>query len=427
MGPHAEQHMTQGVSKGRACSGRKLILLFLAILAMNQFEGGARAQSADEQADQQDQGQAEPAQTNPPDAKNDAQPDEKKGEWLLAPIPISSPAVGTGLQWAVGRVFHFDKSDEISPPSTVGIGGVFTNNGTRAFAIGGRLYLKQDKYRVTAALGTASVNFDIYGVGRAAGDRGTFVPLNTDGKAFIMEPLFRLKKGVYLGLRGQYRDLRLSLDQQKLDSSSQPPDQLAELIDTIAPELLQQRTVSVGPRFQWDTRDNVFYPKRGILLDFGLDLFAQALGSKWNYQYYKVSFNKYTQLSEHQVLAFRGMACAATGDHVPIYDLCLFGTSNDIRGYAAGRFQDRRMFAAQAEYRLMLPVQGFLGRFGVVAFAGFGGVDKKFTDMGFSDLLPGGGAGVRFRLTKKNPINFRADYAIGKVGNTFSMGVLEAF
>src|SRR5512138_2439301 len=117
------------------------------------------------------------------------------------------------------------------------------------------------------------------------------------------------------------------------------------------------------------------------------------------------------------------MGFAAAGERVPIYDLCLFGASNDVRGYSAGRYQDRRMFATQAEYRLMFPSKGFMGRFGVVAFAGFGGVGERYSDIGFSDLLPGGGGGLRFRLLKKQPINFRVDYAFGKVGRTLSIGI----
>ena len=92
------------------------------------------------------------------------------------------------------------------------------------------------------------------------------------------------------------------------------------------------------------------------------------------------------------------MGCAAAGNRVPIYDLCLFGAANDIRGYPGGRFQDRRMFATQAEYRLMMPADNFLGRFGVVAVGSFGAVARNFSDIGFSDLLPGGGGGLRFRL-----------------------------
>ena len=36
---------------------------------------------------------------------------------------------------------------------------------------------------------------------------------------------------------------------------------------------------------------------------------------------------------------------------VPFYDQCLLGMSQDLRGYEAGRYRDRRMLAAQAEYR----------------------------------------------------------------------------
>ena len=362
--------------------------------------------------------------------KGDTKSSENKASWVLAPIPINSPAIGAGLQWAVARVFPLNKKDEISPPSTVGIGGVFTNNGSRAVAVGGRLYMKQDKYRFASAIGTADVNLDIYGIGKAAGDNGTFVPLKTKGTGFIGEALYGLKKGVYIGIRGQYRNLKLSLNRERLDSSditNQPPDEVAAVIDQIGDQLLRQQTVSLGPRFEWDSRDSVFYPKRGVLMDVNTDFFSTGLGSKWSYQYFKVGFNKYIQVGPTQVVAFRGMGCAATGDQVPIYDLCLFGTANDIRGYTGGRYQDRRMFATQGEYRLMLPFDGFLGRFGVVAFGGFGGVGGKFSDIGWGDLLPGGGAGARFRLIKKHPINFRVDYGIGKVGHTLSIGVLEAF
>ena len=72
--------------------------------------------------------------------------------------------------------------------------------------------MKEDKYRFATALGNADVNLDIYGIGKSAGDNGTFVPLKTEGKGFIGEALVRLKKGLYVGMRGQYRNLRLSLN-----------------------------------------------------------------------------------------------------------------------------------------------------------------------------------------------------------------------
>jgi outer membrane protein assembly factor BamA len=375
-------------------------------------------------------GQADSPAVDPASKPGDSsQEEEKRGEWLAAPIPISSPAIGSGLAWGVGYVFPFNKKDKISPDSVIGVGGLFTNNGSYGIAGGGKLYLKQDRYRFTIAGGDANINADVYGVGKPAGDRGVSLPLTFNGYAFISEALFSPWKNIYVGARFQYRNLSISLDEEKMDPSDieDPPEGLEDIIGELQGELGQQQTVAIGPRFQWDTRDNKYYPRRGILLDSGADFFGESIGSKFTYQYYKVAFNKYSGLGQYQVIAFRGMACAAAGDHIPIYDLCLFGVSNDLRGYTAGRYQDKRMFATQAEYRLSMPKQGFWGRFGIVAFGGFGGVAEKFGDIEFDDLLPAGGGGIRFRLTKKNLINFRADYGVGRGGNTFSMGVGEAF
>ena len=388
-------------------------------------DGNAVAETQDPQASKPKETEAQ-ATAKAAEAKSS----EKKGEWLFAPIPISSPAIGSGLEWAVARLFPFNKRDEVSPASAVGVAGIFTNNGSRGFAMGSKLYLKEDRFRVTAAIAHAKVNFDVYGIGEASGSQGNYIPLNVNGAVVFGEFLYRLKKGIYVGARGQYRNATLSLNQERYDSSditAQPPERIANVLDQISSQLLHQTTVSLGPRFQWDVRDSVYYPKHGFLAEVASDFFSTGLGSKWSYQYYKVSFNKYTALSEHQVLAFRGMGCAAAGSRVPIYDLCLFGTGNDLRGYTGGRYQDRRMFATQAEYRLMFPFQGFLGRFGVVAFAGVGAIGDKFTNIGTSDLLPAGGGGIRFRLLKKYPINFRVDYGQGKDGHTLSIGVLEAF
>jgi Omp85 superfamily domain len=348
----------------------------------------------------------------------------QKGEWVIAPIPVNSPAIGAGLAWVVGYVTPLRKDDKVSPPSMFGAGGLFTDNESRGVAIGARLYLKEDRYRVTFAGGHASINVDLYGVGKPSGDRGLSLLVNTKGTAFFTEPLFRIRQDIYLGGRFQYRNLRLSIDH---DTETNPPAEVADIVDAIRPDLFRQATVAVGPRFQWDTRDNKFYPRRGAFLDSGIDLFLKAIGSEFTYQYYEASFNKYIGLGDYQVVAVRGMGCAATGDRVPIYDLCLFGFQNDLRGYPAGRYQERRMFATQAEYRFTIPKPGFLGRFGLVAFGGVGGIGPKFTEIEFGDMLPAGGGGIRFRLTRKNLINFRVDYGVGKTGGALIVGVGEAF
>jgi hypothetical protein len=80
------------------------------------------------------------------------------------------------------------------------------------------------------------------------------------------------------------------------------------------------------------------------------------------------------------------------------------------------------MFATQAEYRVELKK-----RLGVVAFGGVGGIARRWSDFRSDGLLPGGGVGLRFKLDKKNHINYRIDLGFGREGHTLSIGVGEAF
>jgi hypothetical protein len=45
---------------------------------------------------------------------------EKRGSLVAAPIPITSPAIGSGVVLAGGYIFAPRKSDKISQPSTIG-------------------------------------------------------------------------------------------------------------------------------------------------------------------------------------------------------------------------------------------------------------------------------------------------------------------
>jgi outer membrane protein assembly factor BamA len=171
-----------------------------------------------------------------------------------------------------------------------------------------------------------------------------------------------------------------------------------------------------------DTRPNRFYPTTGTYLDFTADFFSQSLGSKYSFQSYKFTFNKYWSLTPNQVLASGSFACL-TGGEPPFYGNCIYGTDNQLRGYTAGRYLDRYMFGTQLEYRLALPK-----RLGLVGFGGLGevipGSNQQFRVKNF---LPSGGGGVRFALSKKYHVNLRVDFAQGKDSHTWSVGVGEAF
>jgi outer membrane protein assembly factor BamA len=125
---------------------------------------------------------------------------------------------------------------------------------------------------------------------------------------------------------------------------------------------------ALGLRVNRDTTPNRFYPIKGMMLDFTADIFDEALGSKYSFQAYRFTFNKYGSLTDKQILAYNLFICG-TGGQPPFYGNCIYGTNNELRGYTAGRYLDRYMFATQLEYRLSLPK-----RFGLVGFGGIGEV-----------------------------------------------------
>jgi len=59
---------------------------------------------------------------------------QKRGSLVIAPIPISSPAFGSGLLLVAGYVFKPNQEDKTSP-SSLGLAGALTSNGTGALAL----------------------------------------------------------------------------------------------------------------------------------------------------------------------------------------------------------------------------------------------------------------------------------------------------
>ncbi len=115
----------------------------------------------------------QPTVTVPAERKPDEQTELKKGDKekkhhrgsiVIAPLPIVSPAIGSGVSPVAGYIFPFQEKVKISPPS------VITNNGTRGFGLGADLYIKEDRYELKSFYGHGNVDYKLYGVGYANGN-----------------------------------------------------------------------------------------------------------------------------------------------------------------------------------------------------------------------------------------------------------------
>jgi hypothetical protein len=334
---------------------------------------------------------------------------EGRGAPVIAPLPISSPALGSGIVPVFAYIFPLGGTDDHSPPSVLGAAGLATDNGSRALALGGQLYFKKNTYHTTVGYVRGNLNYDLYALG--SGDSQPRLPLKQEGQAVLGEFLRRTVWEFFVGPRFVWGNSLITIRSDNAGSVSPPPD-------------IGFRTTltALGFRVIRDTRPNRFYPTGGTLIDFTSDFFSQGLGSKYSFQSYKFTFNKYFGFGEKQVLAYNFFACG-TGGQPPFYGNCIYGTNSELRGYVAGRYLDRYMIATQLEYRLSLPM-----RFGIAAFGGVGevipGGNQNFRRKNF---LPSAGAGGRFQLSKKYHVNLRVDYAQGKDTHTWSVGVGEAF
>jgi len=334
-----------------------------------------------------------------------------RGTFVVAPLPISSPAIGSGIVPVLGYIFPFSIKDKVSPPSTIGVAGLVTNNGSRGFAVGGQLFLKENTYEVTSGFARGNVDYNIYGNGIASGLK---LPLQQTGQAFLGEVLRRVGWKFFVGPRFITGRSFVTVRPTRVSNFPIPVE-----------AGLHTNLTSIGVRLTRDTRPNHFYPIGGTFFTFTSDFFSQTLGSKYSFQSYRTQFDKYLSLSTRQVLAYDAYFCT-TGGQPPFYGNCIYGTSNELRGYTAGRYFTRYSLATQLEYRLVLPK-----RFGLVAFGGLGGTipggSQLLQRVQTSHFLPAGGGGLRFALSKKYHVNLRADIAQGRDGHTFGMGVGEAF
>jgi Omp85 superfamily domain len=330
---------------------------------------------------------------------------------VVAPLPISSPALGSGIVPVLGYIFPFSKKDKVSPPSVVGAAGLITNNGSRGFGFGGQLFLKHNTYEITSGFVRGNVNYDFYGTGAAANLK---LPLKQTGEAFLGEFLRRIGWKFFLGPRLITGNSFVTVRPNSVSNFPIPPG-----------VGVHTNLTSIGARLIRDTRPNHFYPVSGTFFTFTSDFFSQALGSKYTFQSYRTQFDEYWSLSKSQVLAYDDYFCA-TGGSPPFYGNCIYGTSNELRGYTAGQYFTRYSLANQLEYGLVLP-KGF----GLVIFGGLGGVipagSQLLQRLQDSHFLSSGGGGLRFELSKKYHVNLRADIAQGRDGHTFAMGVGEAF
>jgi outer membrane protein assembly factor BamA len=329
--------------------------------------------------------------------------------FLVVPIPVSNPTIGSGGAIATAMFF---KTDEVSKSSFIGGGAFYTNNGSWGAAALTEMAFDEDRYRSRGMAGYANVNYDFYGTRSTNADNQRHVALNQGGALFQLGVEGRVAPQFYVGGRLRYMTIKTNFA---------VPDDAGDLLGRDGPlSNLKDSVLTTGLTATYDSRNKDYSPSEGSLLQGGLDIALNDFIRRESFSRVTLNLNHYDTLMDDLVLASHGSFCGESG-RVPIFDLCLFGSQNDLRGYAVGHYQDKTMFTLQEELRWHA-----FWRVGFVAFAGLGSVAPSIGR--FDKLLYSGGVGMRFLASREYGVNIGIDGAVNAQGQTtYYIQVGEAF
>jgi hypothetical protein len=123
------------------------------------------------------------------------------GSFVIAPLPIVSPALGTGIIPILGYITPIPAKHRGFAPSVMGAGGLITNDGSRGFGVGADLYLDKARYEVESIYAHGNIDYNLYGEGFISRNAGLKLPLEQAGHLFFFKTLRRIGWDFYAGIR----------------------------------------------------------------------------------------------------------------------------------------------------------------------------------------------------------------------------------
>ncbi len=296
----------------------------------------------------------------------------------------------------MGMAFFPIGKDPAAPPSRVMVHAqVSTNKSWMAMAFG-QLFLSKDRIRLVTGGGYLDSRFQTYV--DVPGGGQIEVPFDSRGPFLFASPLFRTWKGLYIGPTAQFARMQVTFTPEG------------------APSVKQTNYANaLGAAILYDTKDNQYNPSKGFTANLHFNSSPEWLGNDSVFNKLMLFANNYHRIRCNMILASRVSANVGLGD-VPFTSQSYVG-NKDIRGYTKGEYRGNQTYAAQTELRWHLYKRwGCVGFFGVAVT-----VDPT------SQLLPGGGAGVRYLILKKYNINAGVDGAVGKNDWGIYFRITEAF
>ena len=344
--------------------------------------------------------------------------------WSVLGGPSYTPEASFGVGGAVLASFRMNKQDTISQRSFLPAGLNLSINGTIVVAGAGTFFFNENRFRIYMNYGYRNEPSHYYGKGFEKAEtieRGDSTT-RFHRSYFQLYPRFVWEVRPHFYLGGLF-----DLNYTKV-SDVNPVMEKDPYFQQFKRKYFN---VGIGGLIQYDTRDDVATPTRGMLLGANFKLFGKYLGGAYNYEIIELEYRQFKNIFRpRSTLARIAKSQIGLGD-VPFTELPTFGSPFDLRGYYMGKYRDKSMAYGIVEYRHMFgsPAKYKSGNFwakcGFVAWVGTGTIGE--TPFDWNKWKLNFGAGLRFQMQPGK--NFRLDIGKepGQPGMQVYMNMTEAF
>jgi hypothetical protein len=318
--------------------------------------------------------------------------DEPQG-FMPIPIIVTEPAVGYGGGLAV-LFFHPQKKkyNVKVPPNISGIAGLGTQNKTWAVALFHFHVWGPDKVRSTTAVAKPTIHIKYYGNNN---DYLSKNPVKLELNAWVAAERVMVRIGkTNLFLGGSYV---FFTTENTIDTLPDKP-----LINKILTKLDGRSTLSMLiPLANYDSRDNIFTPTKGINAGLGFTYNATWLGADQDFYALNPYFLGYQPISKKVLSAWRFDASFMFGDP-PLYALPYI----QLRGVSAMRYQSDNTMLVETEWRFVV-----YKRWSVDVFTGTGKAFTAFSNFSNATWVYNYGFGFKYELAKQYGMHIGIDFA----------------
>lgn len=317
----------------------------------------------------------------------------KNVRFLVVPILFKNPEVGFGAGISSSISFKTsNRYDTLTRTSVIQGAGFYTTRHQNVQAIDATIYFPKERYIFLFRSTHTYFPDKFWGIGPKTNDK--------IWERYIYEHIYfnphvkmQVAKHFFCGLLAEFQNVfRIIYPDSGLFFASNFYGKH------------KYKVLGFGGSFGYDTRNNAFYPTKGVFLNTQITSFQKGFVSDYTFLKWQTDFRYFQKIAKGHILAFQ-LYNYKTFGQTPLRDLASMGGQDNLRGFYLGRYRANNMITFITEYRVHL-----YNRWSACLFGGLGNVYNRSTELVSKNTKYSYGGGLRFAVLEKEKLHIRVDY-----------------